>query len=171
MLNELFHFGITDAFCGYKAHRVSAMRKLKLDVPGYAFPMQLWPQVWAAGLRVKEIPVRLIYNDPTRHFGGTLDDAGNRLRHYLAVLHEELDRLSADRKVAGRREGLDRPEREEGTAPVPVRGGATKRVGARVGEMLGRHKSRERATGGSARPLPYGRGSLDCRCGPLPSAR
>ena len=51
------------------------MRKLQLDEPGYAFPMQFWPQVWHHGLRVTEIPVRLIYNDPTRHFGGKLDDA------------------------------------------------------------------------------------------------
>ena len=48
--------------------------------------MQFWPQVAAAGLRVTEIPVRLIYNDPNRYFGGILDDADNRLRHYLDVL-------------------------------------------------------------------------------------
>jgi glycosyltransferase involved in cell wall biosynthesis len=93
MLNDLFDFGITDAFCGYKAHRVSAMRRLHLTERGYAFPLQLWPQVWSAGLRLTEIPVRLIYNDPTRHFGGNLDDAGNRLRHYLEVLKVEMRRL------------------------------------------------------------------------------
>ncbi|MDB5303886.1 MAG: glycosyl transferase family 2 [Phycisphaerales bacterium] len=93
-LNELFGLGITDAFCGYKAHRVAAMRQLRLTEPGYAFPMQLWPQVWSAELRLTEIPVRLIYNDPTRHFGGQLDDAGNRLRHYTDVLKAEMRRLS-----------------------------------------------------------------------------
>jgi dolichol-phosphate mannosyltransferase len=92
-LNELFHFNITDAFCGFKAHRVEAMRRLRLDIPGYAFPMQLWPQVHAAGLRVREIPVRLIYNDPTRHFGGMLDDAQRRLQHYRDVLDSEMRRL------------------------------------------------------------------------------
>ncbi len=95
MLNDLFHFGITDAFCGYKAHRVSAMRRLRLTERGYAFPLQLWPQVWSAGLRLTELPVRLIYNDPTRHFGGNLDDAGNRLSHYLDVLKAEMVRLNA----------------------------------------------------------------------------
>ena len=94
MLNDLFHLGLTDAFCGFKAHRVSAMRRLRLDEPGYAFPLQLWPQVAAAKLRLTEIPVRLIYNDPTRHFGGELDDAGNRLRHYLDVLNSEVSRLA-----------------------------------------------------------------------------
>ena len=94
VMNELFGFGITDAFCGYKAHRVCAMRRLRLSEAGYAFPMQLWPQVWSAELRLTEIPVRLIYNDPTRHFGGQLDDAGNRLRHYMDVLREELRQLA-----------------------------------------------------------------------------
>jgi dolichol-phosphate mannosyltransferase len=94
VLNDLFHFGITDAFCGFKAHRVSAMRRLRLDEEGYAFPLQLWPQVATANLRLTEIPVRLIYNDPTRHFGGSLDDVGNRLRHYLDVLSKEVARLA-----------------------------------------------------------------------------
>ncbi len=89
-LNELFHLGLTDSFCGFKAHRVEAMRRLKLDEPGYAFPMQLWPQAVKAGLRITEIPVRLIYNDPNRHFGGLLDDAGERLKHYMSVLKREL---------------------------------------------------------------------------------
>jgi dolichol-phosphate mannosyltransferase len=96
ILNDTYHLNLTDSFCGFKAHRVSAMRRLSLDIPGYAFPMQLWPQAWAAGLRIKEIPVRLIYNDPTRHFGGMLDDAAIRLQHYLEVLKDEQARL-ADR--------------------------------------------------------------------------
>ena len=96
IVNELFDWQITDAFCGYKAHRVSAMRKLHLTEAGYAFPLQLWPQVWSAGLRLKELPVRLIYNDPTRVFGGQLDDAGRRLKHYLGVLSAELKALRAD---------------------------------------------------------------------------
>jgi dolichol-phosphate mannosyltransferase len=96
IINDLFHLGITDAFCGFKAHRVSAMRSLRLTETGYAFPLQLWPQVAAAKLRLTEIPVRLIYNDPTRHFGGELDDVSRRLRHYLDVLSNEIARLGED---------------------------------------------------------------------------
>jgi len=99
LLNDLYHLNLTDAFCGFKAHRMSAMRKLQLDVPGYAFPMQLWPQVHHHGLRVTEIPVRLIYNDPTRHFGGMLDDAEQRLRHYLEVLAAEQARIARAQNV------------------------------------------------------------------------
>jgi glycosyltransferase involved in cell wall biosynthesis len=94
LLNDLFNLNITDAFCGYKAHRMSAMGRLTLDEPGYAFPMQFWPQVWRHRLRLTEIPVRLIYNDPTRHFGGKLDNANERLRHYLEVLDKEVKRIS-----------------------------------------------------------------------------
>jgi dolichol-phosphate mannosyltransferase len=57
-LNGLFEFGITDAFCGFKAHRVCSMIALALDESGYAFPLQFWPRAARAGLRIKEIPVR-----------------------------------------------------------------------------------------------------------------
>jgi dolichol-phosphate mannosyltransferase len=93
-VNDLFGLKLTDSFCGFKAHRVSAMRKLRLDEAGYAFPMQLWPRAAHAGLRVTEVPIRLIYNDPTRHFGGKLDDADFRLKHYMSVLQRELDRMT-----------------------------------------------------------------------------
>ena len=90
LLNETFNMKLTDAFCGFKAHRVSAMRKLRLTEMGYAFPLQLWPQAIRAGLRITEIPVRLIYNDPSRRFGGVLDDAAHRLQHYLSVFNTEM---------------------------------------------------------------------------------
>lgn len=93
LINETLGLSLTDAFCGFKAHRVSALRRLRLDVPGYAFPMQLWVQVAAAGLRVRELPVRLIYRDYSRQFGGSLDDAEIRLQHYLDVFNQELRRV------------------------------------------------------------------------------
>jgi glycosyltransferase involved in cell wall biosynthesis len=98
-LNDRLGLSITDAFCGFKAYRVSAVTSLRLDVPGYAFPMQFWVQAVAAGLRIGEIPVSLIYNDPNRTFGGPLDDDEIRLKHYRRVLHEEIARC-ADRLPA-----------------------------------------------------------------------
>jgi len=83
---------LTDSFCGFKAYRVPALKKLRPTVTGYAFPMQFWVQAAAAGLRVKELPVKLIYNDLARTFGGTLDDADERLKHYRHVLHREIQR-------------------------------------------------------------------------------
>lgn len=93
-LNERLDLKLTDSFCGFKAYRVEAIKKLKLDVDGYAFPMQFWIQAVAAGLRIREIPVKLIYNDLKRSFGGPLDDPSVRLNHYRCVLHRELRRMS-----------------------------------------------------------------------------
>ncbi|QDU71137.1 glycosyltransferase family 2 protein [Mucisphaera calidilacus] len=106
-VNERLGLQITDAFCGFKAYRVSALKSFTLDVDGYAIPLQFWVQSAAAGLRVTEVPIRLIYNDPTRSFGGPLDDPTTRLDHYREVFrdeiakHPELVRASACSCVAG----------------------------------------------------------------------
>lgn len=101
IINDMFGTKLTDSFCGFKAHRVKPTVELGLSEKGYAFPMQLWPRAIAAGLRITEIPVRLIYNDPSRHFSGGLDDPSERLTHYLEVLGEE-GRLAKER-LAGRK--------------------------------------------------------------------
>lgn len=92
LLCQVLNLRLTDSFCGFKAHRVSAMRRLRLDEPGYAFPMQFWPACVRAGLRIREIPVRRIYLDRARTFGGTLDDPSARLEHYLGVFVREIRR-------------------------------------------------------------------------------
>lgn len=89
MINARLGLNITDAFCGFKAYRVSTLNHFQITVPGYAMPMQFWVQAARAGIRVAELPVRLIYNDPTRHFGGILDDPIARLAHYLEVFEVE----------------------------------------------------------------------------------
>lgn len=95
LLEQLLGLRLTDSFCGFKAHRVAAMRRLALDEPGYAFPLQFWVQAVRAGLHIREIPVRRIYRDRSREFGGTLDDPAARLQHYLEVLVRELRREAA----------------------------------------------------------------------------
>ncbi|MCH7595587.1 MAG: glycosyltransferase family 2 protein [Planctomycetes bacterium] len=90
MLNDRLNLSLTDAFCGFKAYRVAGLERLSITVPGYAMPMQFWVQVARASLRVRELPVELIYNDPTRHFGGFLDDPAARLQHYVEVFEAEL---------------------------------------------------------------------------------
>jgi hypothetical protein len=102
--------GITDAFCGFKAHRVSAMQRMDLTIPGYAFPMQFWVQAASLNLIIREMPVRLIYKDATRHFGGLLDDPTSRLHHYLEVLTGEIrrarEKMEAAATVCGQAECL-----------------------------------------------------------------
>lgn len=101
-LKKWLDLEVSDAFCGFKAYRIASCRNLELDVDGYEFPLQFWVQAVAAGLKVKEIPIRLIYNDPSRTFGGPLNDPKNRLESYLATMHLELSRcaekLSLQRK-------------------------------------------------------------------------
>ncbi len=94
-VNRRLGLSLTDSFCGFKAYRTAPLCELTLDVDGYAFPMQFWVQAVAAGLRIREIPVKLIYNDPKRTFGGPLNDAAVRLAHYRCVLHRELTRCAA----------------------------------------------------------------------------
>lgn len=90
LLNDRLGLGLSDAFCGFKAYRVSALSCLEITVPGYAMPLQLWVQAWRAGLRITELPVRLIYNDSKRYFGGVLDDPASRYRHYLKEFEAEM---------------------------------------------------------------------------------
>lgn len=90
LLNDRLGLRISDAFCGFKAYRVAILDTLRITVPGYAMPLQLWVQAWRAGLRITELPVKLIYNDPSRHFGGMLDDPVSRYRHYLRVFEAEM---------------------------------------------------------------------------------
>jgi glycosyltransferase involved in cell wall biosynthesis len=104
-LGEQLGLRLTDSFCGFKAYRTSSLRRMSLTEDGYAFPMQFWVQAAAHGLRIRELPIRLIYNDPTRTFGGPLNDADVRLAHYRQVLHCELERC-ADRLPASALEGV-----------------------------------------------------------------
>ncbi len=92
LIEQILGLRLTDSFCGFKAHRVAALRQLELDEPGYAFPLQFWVQCVRAGLTIAEIPVRRIYRDLSREFGGTLDDPAARLQHYLEVFVRELRR-------------------------------------------------------------------------------
>ena len=90
VLARVTPYRLTDAFCGFKAYRVSALARLRLTDKGYAMPLQFWVQAARYGLRVREVPVKLVYVDPSRTFRGGLDDPRVRLRHYLVVIDAEL---------------------------------------------------------------------------------
>ena len=87
-LNQRLGLQLTDAFCGFKAYTRRALESLHITEPGYAMPLELWVQAAAAGLRVKELPVPLIYLDEARSFGGALDDATTRLDYYRCVIDQ-----------------------------------------------------------------------------------
>ena len=87
---------LTDAFCGFKAYRVEALSRLEISENGYAMPLELWVQAVHHRLRIKELPVPLIYLDESRSFGGVLEEAAARLQYYHLVL---------DRSILAARDG------------------------------------------------------------------
>jgi dolichol-phosphate mannosyltransferase len=92
---------LTDAFCGFKAYRVDALRKLHLTETGYAMPLELWVQAAFHGLRVVELPVPLIYLDEKRSFGGALDDSATRLAYYHSVIDRAIQACRAEMPARG----------------------------------------------------------------------
>ena len=94
-LNRRLGLELTDSFCGFKAYRTEALRHFEITDTGYAMPLQLWVQSAEAGLRIVEMAVPLIYLDLERSFGGALDHAETRLRHYNEVIDAEIARLCA----------------------------------------------------------------------------
>ena len=95
-LNRRLGFELTDAFCGFKAYRTSALEQMRITDDGYAMPLQLWVEAAAADLRVIEIPVPLLYLDLERSFGGSLDHAETRLRYYNRVLDAAIESACRD---------------------------------------------------------------------------
>jgi glycosyltransferase involved in cell wall biosynthesis len=97
-LRECLGLDLTDSFCGFKAYRVDATRCFTITELGYAMPLQLWVQAVRHHLRIKEFAVPLVYLDEKRSFGGSLDDAQERLRYYHEVLRRE---MAAQRVTCG----------------------------------------------------------------------
>lgn len=90
MINEATGWEISDAFCGFKAYRMSSLEGIELCEPGYAMPMELWAKAHRRGLKVIEIPVERIYFDHDRSFGADLDDPEVRYEYYLRVWNKTL---------------------------------------------------------------------------------
>jgi dolichol-phosphate mannosyltransferase len=90
----LLNLRLTDAFCGFKAYRVSSLADLDVTEPGYGMPLELWIRALAAGQRVLELPVPLVYLEEKRSFGGSLDDAKSRLCYYRKVIRKALQEVS-----------------------------------------------------------------------------
>jgi dolichol-phosphate mannosyltransferase len=87
-INARFGLKLTDTFCGFKAYRRDALARLCITETSWGMPLQLWVQAAKAGLRIKEIGVPRLYLDPTRAFGGVLNDADERLAYYRRIIAE-----------------------------------------------------------------------------------
>ncbi len=87
-LNECLGLELTDAFCGFKAYRRTALEQFDITDNGYAMPLEVWVQAVALKMTIVEVPVPLIYLDESRAFGGALDNAAYRLEHYRRVFED-----------------------------------------------------------------------------------
>ncbi len=88
LIRSVTGYPMTDAFCGFRAYRVDAVRRLDLRDPGYALPVELWIKAGHCGLRMEEVAVPLIYHDFTKGVG--VRPPRERLAHYLSVAAEVL---------------------------------------------------------------------------------
>lgn len=89
-INRVTGWGLTDAFCGFKAYRLESLDSIVFREPGYAFPLELWAKAYLRGLSVRELPVERIYLDHSRTFGSGLDDPESRFEYYMRVWNEAL---------------------------------------------------------------------------------
>jgi len=89
-VNDRLGLALTDTFCGFKAYRVKALRRLEVSESGYAMPLEFWAEAVVKGLRIVEVPVPLIYLEEERSFGGALDDMLQRLAIYRQVLDRSI---------------------------------------------------------------------------------
>ena len=94
VINRRLGIQLTDAFCGFKAYRVSRLPRLKTFEKGYGMPLELWVRAAAAGMKIVELPVPLVYLAEKRSFGGSLDNGQTRLQYYHRVLDDSLRTLS-----------------------------------------------------------------------------
>ena len=92
VINQLTGYRLTDSFCGFKCYKTGALKRIELDEPGYAMPLQFWMRACAAGLAVGEIAVPRIYKNLDRSFGGGIDDPEIRLRYYMGVIEKEREK-------------------------------------------------------------------------------
>jgi dolichol-phosphate mannosyltransferase len=109
-LNERLGLSLTDAFCGFKAYRVSALARMSITERGYGMPIEAWVQAAHLGLRIVELPVPLIYLEEERSFGGSLDDGRKRLEYYHAVMDRAIAAAEAHSDSA-----LEHPPCETGS--------------------------------------------------------
>ena len=86
LINHLFHYNLTDSFCGYKGYRVCRVETLfKFKETGYSSPLEFWVNASYHGLFVQEVPTYLIYLRNRISRGNQLPWE-QRLQNYLSAL-------------------------------------------------------------------------------------
>ncbi len=100
-INQRFGLKLTDTFCGFKAYRVAKLSRLHISENGWGMPLQLWVQAAMLGWKIVEVGVPLLYLDPNRAFGGTLDQPEERLKYYRGIIERETTHPQIDLHCQG----------------------------------------------------------------------
>lgn len=90
-INEVTGLSLTDVFCGFKAYKVSSLRKLKINETGYGMLLELTVKAAKSGLNIVEHPVPLIYLDETRDFNNNFKDTAKRKKYYYSVIEKAIE--------------------------------------------------------------------------------
>ena len=89
-LNEITGLNLSDAFCGFRAYRTEALRRLPVTETGYGMFLQMAILAWQQSVAVRDIPVPLVYLDEARNFQSQFRDTRNRLAYYNSVIDAAL---------------------------------------------------------------------------------
>lgn len=89
LVNLTTSLGITDVGCGIKCVDVRLLERMHFKESGYFFPLEFWLECQTASAVVCELPVPMIYCDPTRNIQTkfkNVEDALDRGVHLLLSL-------------------------------------------------------------------------------------
>ncbi|MEM3602378.1 MAG: PEP-utilizing enzyme [Candidatus Bathyarchaeia archaeon] len=93
LVRRYTNYNITDCASGFRAYKVSSLRKLRLTEKGYAWPFQLWIQAYKARFKVKEVPISLIYLDYGRGSHGEFRSMQEALAKARQVMEKEVKEI------------------------------------------------------------------------------
>ncbi len=91
-INQKTGLRLTESFCGFKAYKVDALRRIDIENVGYGMLLELTVKAALLGIKIIEHPVPLIYLDETRDFNNQFSDYKVRLKYYYSVINKALSK-------------------------------------------------------------------------------
>ena len=86
LVNLTTSLGITDVGCGLKCVDVRLVGRMHLQESGYLFPLEFWGECRGVSAAIYELPVPMIYCDPTRNIHSKFDSVEATLDRAVHLL-------------------------------------------------------------------------------------
>lgn len=99
LISLLFSVKFTDSFCGYRGYRDTFLKKVHLEEKSYGLGLEIILELIRTKTFFKDIPVEIIYYDPSRKFLDGLDDPKKRLLYYLEVISRKKKEIEDEEKI------------------------------------------------------------------------